>query len=120
MKMKGVCRVRNKIEEIRIAKQMTNDDVAAKSGLNKVTVIKAKKQNLETTRMALSTFIAIANAMDVTIFELLDSESDISKQAERMIKVRTKTFNREKISALKKIAKSMGAEIEIKNESEIS
>ena len=94
--------MRNRINEIRQEKGMSNYELAEKANINRVTIIKAEKQDIETTRMSLNTFLRIADALDVTIFELLDCDSDLNKRFEKIKSIRMKSFSKAKVTGLKK------------------
>ena len=107
--------MKNRIKEIRMEKAVTVDNLAEMSGLNRSTIMKAEKQSdLSATRMGLGAFVKIAKALDVSIFELLDAETEISIQTKERIRMEMDCFNLEKGDIVKRVARALNVEVEVR------
>jgi transcriptional regulator with XRE-family HTH domain len=109
--------VRNRIKELRIKQGISVDKLAEMCGLSRSTVIKAEKQYIQTSRVGVGTFNQIAKALGVTLVELIDASEDVDANTQKAINTRMKNFSKEKIRALKQMAKSLDLDIEVKDES---
>jgi transcriptional regulator with XRE-family HTH domain len=94
--------LRNRIKEIRKEHGLTLDSLASKSGLNKLTILRAEKQDVNNSKMRVDTFLTIATSMGVTLYDLfgMDEDEEVSK-----------SIQRKKEESLKMIAEAMDIEV---------
>ena len=95
--------MRNRIKEIRNMRGVSIDKLAATSGLNRSTIMKAEQEEVDTTRVSLGTFNAIANALEVSLMELIDAKP-------RKTKTKFKKYSARKLKNLKRPLAEVGHE----------
>jgi len=67
---------RNRIKELRLERQMTQVQLAQKAGLNIRTIQKFENGERSLYTTLFSTVLKIAEALNVTVYDLLDKRTD--------------------------------------------
>ena len=101
--------MRNRIKEIRQAKNMSMYQLAEKSGLSRSQILKAERMDLETSNIRLNSMLMIAKGLDVTLFDLLDMNHEVVQQY-------VKKVEKKKVLLIKKIAKEMKLNIQVEED----